>query len=65
MRSKASASTGPAGLAKHQVSGTISTPASLAAPMAPAAGTAVVWMASISPAPATSGGKPPGRRKSC
>ena len=41
MRSKASAETGPAGLAKHQTSGAISAPASSAAAMAPALGTEV------------------------
>ena len=64
MRSKASAVTGPAGLAKHQVSGTISAPACSSTSMAPAQGTEVGRSVPTSVSGRCRPGKPPGRRNS-
>jgi hypothetical protein len=64
MRSNAASCTGPAGLAMHHANGTSCTSCFAAAAIAPAMGTDVPCTASISAAPCTRPGKPPGRTKS-
>ncbi len=63
-RSNASSCTGPAGLAKHQVSGTNTCPSASATSIAPRNPHDAPRITGSSAGPDVSGGNPPGRRKS-